>query len=207
MTAWGERWVGAVRAWWPLPVIVLTAVTVQAVWSTRYDLPGGHADAHFSDATFVFGALAAMAVVVWAVDRPSRRRLELWLLVVAVAAAAIASAAGNLRVVDSIGPDNWTDDEALALGPARSGFDSGHELAERADMALAVLVGLLAFALWQRRRISPRFAIAVMILAALLPAAYVTSRLATALLVIAALMGRRKRRRADGSGPAVAARP
>ena len=55
---------------------------------------------------------------------------------------------GNVRVVDAIGDDDWTDTQASALGPSRPGFESVSHLAMMgaagsvlATMLIAVLCG------------------------------------------------------------------
>jgi hypothetical protein len=61
-------------------------------------------------------------------------------------AGALAVTIANVRIVDAIGSNNWSDAQADALGPARPDFISGHDLADRASPALSVAA--IALAAW-----------------------------------------------------------
>ncbi len=156
------------RNWWPVPVMLAAIISIQVVWSSRYD-PSGHAADHFSSATAIFGIAFLVAVLVWAIPGNVRRRAELWLLTAAVVTAALVATIGNLRIVDAIGADNWSMDEAGALGPLRPGYTSGHELAERGAYAVVVAVVGLAAWLWWRWAIHPGVAIGAIALSIVFP--------------------------------------
>lgn len=142
---------GVIRNWWPFPAIVTVVITVQVWWSRQYELPGGHASDHFMNASAVFGFTVAIAVLLWAVPSRERKQPVLWCLAAIVLAAALTITVANVRIVDAIGSDNWSDAQASSLGPARPGFTDGHELAEHAGLVISgaalLLVGWMA---WRR---------------------------------------------------------
>ena len=186
-----------IARWWPPAAIVAAAVLAQAIWSRAYDVPGGHAQEHVSSAGFVFGAVAAGLVIAWSVEGRLRRGPVLWVLVGAIVAAGIGTANGNIRVVDIIGPETWSNEQALELGPQRPGFEHSHDIARVADVLLSIAVGVLAGYLWRARQIPAWAGVATIGLAALLPAAHITSRVALLALTAGALAGRRSRRAPD----------
>ena len=140
-----------IRSWWPLPAIVIVVITVQVWWSSRYELPGGHASDHFMNASAIFGFSVAMAVLLWAVPSRDRKQPVLWSLAALVLAAAFTITVANIRIVDAVGSDNWSDAQASSLGPSRPGFTAGHKLADHAGLAITgaalLLVGWMA---WRR---------------------------------------------------------
>ena len=111
----------------------------------RYDLTG-HAAEHLGSATALFGIAFLLGVVLWAVPSAVRRRPDLWLLAGVVLVGAIGVTAGNLRVIDAIGAEDWSFEEAEVLGPSRVGFAEGHTLAQWS--ALLVVAAVLALAVW-----------------------------------------------------------
>jgi hypothetical protein len=137
-----------VRRWWLIPAMLAPIVTVQKIWFGRYDATG-HAAGHLASATAIFAITFVLTVIVWASPPQLRRSPGLWVLAAAVAIAALIPTIGNLRVVNAVGTDNWTDDQASALGALRPGFDSGHHLAERGMWIVVccavVLAGWLRF--------------------------------------------------------------
>lgn len=141
------------KDWWPIPAIVAVVAAIQAWWSGTYDLPGGHASDHFMNASAVFGFSVAVTVLMWALAREERRQPVVWMLAAAVVAGALAVTIANVRVVDAIGSNSWSDAQADALGPARPGFISGHDLADRASLALSVAATALAVWLGWRKAI------------------------------------------------------
>jgi hypothetical protein len=145
------RWL---RRFWPIPAMLATVVAVQAAWVSRYTATG-HAAEHLSSATSVFGVAFVVGVVIWGIDAAVRRRPELWVILVLVFVGAAGVVVGNVRVVDAIGTEDWSIEEAEALGSARPGFPEGHELAERAAWFTVAATVLLALWLWQRRAVSP----------------------------------------------------
>ena len=187
------RW----RAWWPVAVFAAAGGLAGFV---LHALVGGegHAAGHLDSATTPFSALALFAVVVWAVPR-GRRGAELWVLGAGLAAAAAVTVAGNLRVVDAIGGERWSDEAAGALGAARPGFESGHDLAGRGMVGLVAAAALLALALLARRLVSGPAGIGSVVLSVVFPPWIVPG---AGLLVLAVALVRR-RQLAAASGPQV----
>lgn len=147
-----------VKDWWPIPAIVAVVALIQVWWSGTYELPGGHASDHFMNASAIFGFSVAVGVLMWALGHEERKQPVLWLLAAAVVAGALAVTIANVRVVDAIGSNNWSDARADALGPARPGFLSGHDLADRASLALSIAATALAAWLGWRKAIHWGFA-------------------------------------------------
>jgi hypothetical protein len=87
----------------------------------------------------------------------------------AVLAASPLSTIANLRVVDAIGGDDWSDEQASVHGPARPGFSSGHDLAERASRLVVVAAVLLTVWLWWRPEPSVGVAVGAVAPSVLLP--------------------------------------
>jgi hypothetical protein len=146
------------KDWWPLPAIFAVVGAIQVWWNGTYELPGGHASDHFMNASAIFGFSVAVTVLVWALAKGERRQPVVWLLSAAVVAGALAVTIANVRIVDAIGSNNWSDAQADALGPARPGFISGHDLADRASLALSVAATALAAWLGWRKAIHLGFA-------------------------------------------------
>ena len=156
------------RQWWPLPALIFVVVAVQSlVWNPGH--ASGHAAGHQASASAVFALLAVLSLIVWSAPAALRRRIELWALGSAVLGASLLSTSANMRIVEAIGVDDWSDAEAGALGPARPGFRSGHELAER-DMWLVVGAAVLLIVwLRLRRAVSTRVAISAVAANVLIP--------------------------------------
>ena len=139
------------KDWWPIPAIVAVVAAIQLWWSGTYELPGGHASDHFMNASAIFGFSVAVTVLMWALPQEERRQPVVWLLAAAVVVGALAVTIANVRVVDAIGSNSWSDAQADALGPARPGFISGHDLADRASLALSVAAtALAAWLVWRK---------------------------------------------------------
>ena len=134
------------KDWWPIPAVIAVVAAIQVWWNGTYDLPGGHASDHFLNASAIFGFSVAVTILMWALTREERRQPLVWLLAAAVLAGALAVTIANVRVVDAIGSNNWSDAQADALGPARPGFSSGHDLADQASLALSLAA--TAWAAW-----------------------------------------------------------
>lgn len=142
---------GFVKSWWPIPAIVGVVVAVQVWWTAHFNLPGGHASDHFSSATAIFGFSVASAVIVWAVPAQERRNPVLWILAALVVAAALAVTVANVRIVNAIGPHNWSDEQADLLGPSKPGFTEGHRMADQANLAIfGTAVLLCGWMAWRR---------------------------------------------------------
>ena len=54
--------------------------------------------------------------------------------------------AGNVRVANAVGTDNWSNEQANTLGPSRPASNSGHALAERA--AWFTLAAAIVLVVW-----------------------------------------------------------
>lgn len=183
-----------VQAWWPVPSMLAVIIAAQVAWTSRYEVPDGHASDHFMSATAIFGLTAATSILLWALPRSERRQPVLWLLAAAVLASALAITVANVRVVDAIGGNNWTDEQADALGPALAGFTSGHDLAEKAGWAITVAAVLLAGWLGLRRAVHRGAALVA-------GAASLIVGLGVFVLAIAALVERARRQpRSDDRG-------
>jgi hypothetical protein len=155
------------KRWWPVPGFFAAAIAVQLVAfggrSAR-----GHAAGHLGSASVVFPLAALLAVIIWAAPRAFRRP-ELWLAAAVLITGAVMVTVGNLRVVDSIGANNWTDAQADALGSARPGFDSGHDLAGRGMSVAVAGAVLLALLLLARGHVSRRAGLGSAALSLLFP--------------------------------------
>jgi hypothetical protein len=156
------------RRWWPIPAMLAPIIVVQTIWFGRYHATG-HAAGHLASATMIFGVTFFLAVLIWASTPQLRRRPELWVLAAAVMMSVLIPTIGNLRVVNAIGTDNWTDDQASALGPLRPGFVSGHDLAERWTWLVIGVAVLLAGWLWFKHAVSNRVGIAAIVLSLIFP--------------------------------------
>jgi hypothetical protein len=130
-----------VRRWWPVPAIIVTAIVVQTIALRGYTAQG-HAAAHLSSAQVVFFGAAVVGIIMWSTPM-SRRQLDVLLACAAWLTALAGVAVGNLRVVDAIGNENWTDEQADALGEGLRGFESGHDFAQvSAFLAIAAAIVL-----------------------------------------------------------------
>jgi hypothetical protein len=158
----------AARNWWPVPAMLAPIVAVQMIWLDRYNATG-HAAGHLASATMIFGVVFLLAVIVWASPPPIRRRPVLWILAAGVAASSLIPTIGNLRVVDAIGGDNWTDSQASASGPLRPGFVSGHALAERGVWFVIGSAVALAGWLWFIHAVRKGIGVSAIILSLIFP--------------------------------------
>jgi hypothetical protein len=156
------------RRWWPIPAMLAATVAIQNIWFGRYEATG-HAAGHLASATAIFAITFVLAVLVWASPPQLHRSPGLWVLAAGVAIAAVVPTIGNLRVVNAVGSDNWTDDQASALGQARPGFESGHDLAERGMWIVVGFAVLLAGWLWIKRAVSNGVGIASIVLCLIFP--------------------------------------
>ena len=157
-----------VRLWWPIPAMLAPIISAQRIWFRRYHSTG-HAAGHLGSATAIFAIAFVVATLVWASSPPLRRRPELWVLAAAVIVSALIPTIGNLRVVNAIGTDDWTDDQAGTLGSLRPGFESGHDLAERGMWIVVGFAVLLAGWLWFKHAVGNRVGSAAIILCLIFP--------------------------------------
>ena len=144
-------------------------LAMQRLWFGRYSATSGHAAGHLGNATLAFGMTFIIAVLVWAAPSQIRRRVELWILSAAVLLSGFFATAGNLRVVDAIGNNNWSDPQAGSLGPSRPGFSSGHDLAERSSLIIVACAVLLAVWMLRRHAVATRVGIAAIVLNIIVP--------------------------------------
>ena len=188
-----------VRNWWPPVALLVPILVVQRLWLGDYAATG-HAAGHLGGATVVFGLTFVVTLIVWATPPDLRRSPALWILASAVCLAGLVLTIGNLRVVDAIGTDNWTDEQAGIRGPARPGFESGHQLAERGMwIATACALLLAGWLLWKGAvRTGP--GIAAMILCVIFPP-WILPGAGLLVLAVAVVVNRARRLRGD-SNPA-----
>jgi MYXO-CTERM domain-containing protein len=137
-----------VRAWWPVPALIATALIAQQLLVTsRYDV-GDHAAEHLAGATAPFMAAAVLSILFWATPR-ARRQVDLLVISGMWFATTLLVMVGNLRVVV---------DDLVAAGyshtPTGSVLDvADHSLANSSVWyAAAAAAALLLVAAWRRRR-------------------------------------------------------
>ena len=162
------RVLGFLRTWWPVAAFLVPVLAAQTVWSSRYDVTG-HAADHLQSATPVFPMAFLSAVLLWALPARGRRDPVLWLLLAAAIASCLVVLAGNVQVIDAIGDTTWTDTQASQLGPARPGFESGHDLAGWGAWGAVLATMLASGLLWLRGLVSARVALAAALLSLVFP--------------------------------------
>jgi hypothetical protein len=163
-----DRVIEFIRHWWPVAAFLLPVLVVQTVWSARYDL-AGHAADHLQSATPVFPMAFLSAVLLWALPGRGRRDPLLWLLLAVAIGSCLVVMAGNVRVIDAIGGATWSDTQASQLGPTRSGFESGHDLAQLGAWGAVLATMLVAGLLWLRRLASAKVAAAAAAVSLVVP--------------------------------------
>ena len=156
------------RTWWPVAAFLVPVLVLQAVWSSQYDV-AGHAADHLQSATPVFPMAFLSAVLLWALPGRGRRDLLLWLLLAAAIASCLVVLAGNVQVIDAIGGATWSDTQASQLGPARPGFESGHDLAALGAWGAVLATMLVAGLLWLRGLVSAQVAVAATVVSLVFP--------------------------------------
>jgi hypothetical protein len=190
-----------VRNWWPPVAFLVPILVAQRLWLGDYEA-SGHAAGHLGGATVVFGLTFVVSLIVWATPRHLRRLPPLWILASAVCLAGLVITIGNLRVVDAIGTNNWTDEQAGIRGPALPGFESGHQLAERgmwiATLCALVLAGWL---LW-KGAVRTRPGVAAMILCVIIPP-WILPGAGLAVLAVALVVNQARRLRGDSDSKRV----
>jgi hypothetical protein len=179
------------RHWWPVAAFLVPVLVVQAAWSARYDV-AGHAADHLQSATPVFPMVFLSAVLLWALPGRGRHDLLLWLLLAAAIASCLVVLAGNLRVIEAIDGAVWNDAQADQLGPARPGFESGHDLAELGAWSAVLATMLTAGLLWQRRLVSAKVAAAAAVLSLVFPH-FIAPGAGVVVLAVAAAVARSRR--------------
>jgi hypothetical protein len=157
-----------VRGWWPVAAFLVPVLVAQTLWSGRYEV-AGHAADHLQSATPVFPMIFLSAVLLWALPGRGRRDRLLWLLLAAAIASCLVVLVGNVRVIEAIHGATWTDAQASQLGPARPGFESGHDLAQLGAWGAVLATILVAGLLWRRRLVSAKVAGAAAVVSLLVP--------------------------------------
>jgi hypothetical protein len=187
--------------WWPVAAFLVPVLVAQTVWSARYDV-AGHAADHLQSATPVFPMVFLSAVLVWALPRRGRRDLLLWLLLGAAIASCLLVLAGNVQVIDAIDGATWSDTQASQLGPARPGFESGHDLAALGAWGAVLATILAAGLLWRRKLVSAKVAAAAAMVSLVVPY-FIAPGAGVVVLAVSAAMARSRRdlRLAPSSSP------
>jgi hypothetical protein len=187
----GRFLLGLVRNWWPVAAFLVLVLVVQAAWSARYDL-AGHAADHLQSATAVFPMAFLSAVLLWALPGRGRRDPLLWLLLAAAIAGCLVVLVGNVRVIEAIDGAAWNDVQASQLGPARPGFESGHDLAEFGAWGAVLATMLAAGLLWLRRLVSAKVAVAAAVLSLVVPY-FIAPGAGVVVLAVSAAVARARR--------------
>ena len=177
--------------WWPVAAFLAPVLVVQTVWSARYDV-AAHAADHLQSATPVFPMVFLSAVLVWALPGRGRRDLLLWLLLGAAIASCLLVLAGNVQVIDAIDGATWSDGQASQLGPARPGFESGHDLAALGAWGVVLATILAAGLLWRRRLVSAKVAAAAAMVSLVVPY-FIAPGAGVVVLAVSAAVARSRR--------------
>jgi len=156
------------HSWWPVAAFLVPVLVAQTIWSGRYEV-AGHAADHLQSATPVFPMIFLSAVLLWALPGRGRRDRLLLLLLAAAIASCLVVLVGNVRVIEAIDGANWTDAQASQLGPARFGFESGHDLAQLGAWGAVLATMLAAGLLWRRRLVSAKAAAAAAVVSLVVP--------------------------------------
>jgi hypothetical protein len=181
----------ALRKLWPVAVFVGAGIVGQTVWSAGFDV-SGHAAGHLQSATAIFAMTAMLAIVAWAMPVTARRDPIVWVLIAVTIASCALVMVGNVRVVDAINGEVWTDAQADLLGADRPGFASGHALAERAALASVAGTVLLAAWLWRRKVVSPKTAAGAGLLSLVFPS-FIAPGFGVVVLAVAGAVARWRR--------------
>jgi hypothetical protein len=157
------RLVPTVRRWWPVPVILASSITVQKVFfESRYDV-SGHAAGHLDSATAPFGALALVAILLWATPA-GRRQLDVLVGCLAWLAATVLVLIGNVRVVNDL------VDAGLSHASTEDLPDvADHGLANLAPWLAVVAAVAMTGVLWRRGHVSRNVAIGAALLSVVFP--------------------------------------
>jgi hypothetical protein len=187
------------RSWWPLAAFLVPVLVAQTLWSGRYEV-AGHAADHLQSATPVFPMIFLSAVLLWALPGRGRRDRLLWLLLAAAITSCLVVLVGNVRVIEAIDGATWTDAQASQLGPARPGFESGHDLAQLGAWGAVLTAMLVAGLLWQRRLVSAKVAAAAAVVSLVVPS-FIAPGAGMVVLVVSAAVAHTggDRRRAKSS--------
>ncbi|MGH3325779.1 MAG: hypothetical protein ACRDOV_15330 [Streptomyces sp.] len=156
-----------VRRWWPVPVLLVTAMVAQKVFfESRYDV-SGHAAEHLTGATAPFPAVALVGILLFVTPRARRQPLVLvtsaaWLV------STVLVLVGNVRVIDALVRAGMGDTPTSQLVEDAT-IDSAHDLANLAPWLGVVAALALTGALWRHRHVSGRVASGAAILNVIFP--------------------------------------
>ena len=152
-----------VRAWWPVPALIATALIAQQMLLTaRYDV-GGHAAEHLTGASAPFMAAAILSMLFWTTP-VARRQVDLLVIGGVWFATTLLVMVGNLRVVDDL----------VTAGYSHTPTDSVPNVADHSlansSVWYAAAAALLLVAAWRRRRhIGNRAAIGAVVATVIIP--------------------------------------
>jgi len=146
-----------------VPAILGVSLVLQKVYfESRYDV-AGHAAGHLSSATAPFFSAAVAIILLWATPS-ARRQVDVLLTSAAWVGATVLVLIGDVRVVDALIDAGRGQVDAEDVPDV-----ADHGLANLA-MGLAVIAALaLTGAMWRRRHVSTRIAVAAAIVNVLFP--------------------------------------
>lgn len=122
-----------IRDWWPIVIPLAIVLTAQAIFQNVLVAKGSHASDHLRSATVPFPTFFLLTVIIWA-NPEARRRIKVLLLAGLLAVASLVVMFGNLRVVNAIAGDSWSNEQASAFGSTRPGFESGHSIVQLGEI-------------------------------------------------------------------------
>lgn len=152
-----------VRALWPVPALITTALIAQQLLvTTRYHV-GGHASEHLTGASAPFMAAAILCILFWTTPR-GRHQVDLLVIGGVWFATTLLVMVGNVRVVDDL----------VAAGYSHTPTDSVPDVADHSlansSVWYAVAAALVFVAAWRRRRhIANRSAIGAVVATVVIP--------------------------------------
>jgi len=135
-----------IRDWWPIVVAFAIVIIAQAIFQSNIVANGAHASDHLRSATAPFPTFLLL-VVIMSASPAARRRVVAWVFAGLLSISSLVIMFGNLRVVNAIAGDSWSNEQANTFGSTRLGFESGHSIVEFGELASAVTLLLLVLAL------------------------------------------------------------
>jgi hypothetical protein len=157
-----------IRRWWPVPAVLMLGLVAEQIFRAQYPTATEHAAGHLGSATAVFIGVAVLALIFWATPG-ALRRPELVVAGALWIGALVANLVANVRVVEAIGAQGWTDEQADRLGASIPDLVSGHELAGTAGWVGVGAMVVFAILMYLRRYVSPRAAIGSIVLSIVVP--------------------------------------
>jgi hypothetical protein len=150
------------RRWWPIAAFIVVGVVGGLLMDQIFPGRKGHGAGHLESAKVVPAVVTLVAVILWAVPG-GRRATALWGASAVLVGGLIIVFVGNVRVVNAIGKDNWSDAQADALGPARTGFTSGHSLTDEGILLVLIAATLVTIVLLARKRVTKAVGIGALV--------------------------------------------